>query len=357
MSFYKVKLNNLFKHLLNETAFLAFRKYYLKMFESHKNLSHIFIELSSRCNLDCTFCSLRENFKEKGTMALKTFYSLENAFQKLKSVSFHCNGEPLMNGEIIKMLSFSRNKNSHMNISFSTNGLLLTPELSLALLENGLDGISFSMDGSKKETYENMRKGSNFEKFLKTVSEFIELKKKTRNRLKKIGITVVASKQNLHELSDILEFAHRLGANYFKVNGIVPHNPGFADQILYCNQDQAVNSEFQEVFKDLEAKARKFQMTIVLPSLKFRPFNHCELNSCLINWNGEVSPCFLLSYKRPYYFFGHSFTYEKIVFGNILNSKIHDIWNSKEFLSFRRNLSSGRILTSCKNCFLQGGVL
>ncbi len=290
-------------------------------------------------------------------MSLETFKKLENALPGLKSISLHCNGEPLVNRDIIEILSFARKTNPRLDISFSTNGMLLNPALSAHLLREGLDGISISLDGARKQTYEKIRRGACFEKVIENISDFIEQKKKIGNRIRKIGITAVASKENVHELPDILELAHRLGANYFKVNGLVPHKRELAEQILYNDTYQQVNSEYKRIFEGLEKKAREYRMDIVLPSLRFSPVDYCELNSCLVNWNGDVSPCYLLSYERPYYYFNQYEQYPRIVFGNILTADLFDVWNTVEYASFRKNLSLGKIPGYCEKCFLQGCVL
>jgi len=51
-------------------------------------------------------------------------------------------------------------------ISLTTNGQLLTPQSILLMMEAGLDEITLSTHGIRRETYERMMKGASFEIFI-----------------------------------------------------------------------------------------------------------------------------------------------------------------------------------------------
>ena len=89
-------------------------------------------------------------------------------------------------------------------VNFSTNASALTEKKSIDLLKAGLDEIRFSIDGYTKETFENVRKGSKFEKVINNCLNFIKLRDKFEFKLKsKLDLE---NKKNQHELEQWRDF-------------------------------------------------------------------------------------------------------------------------------------------------------
>jgi MoaA/NifB/PqqE/SkfB family radical SAM enzyme len=68
-------------------------------------------------------------------------------------------------------------RRTRARIQLATNALLLTPDLSRALLELGIDFISFSLDALRRETYEKIRVGGSFDRAMENVHAFLGLRK------------------------------------------------------------------------------------------------------------------------------------------------------------------------------------
>ena len=128
-------------------------------------------------------------------------------------------------------------------------------------------------------------------------------------------------------------------------------------QILYDKTDLTVNPGYRQVFSELREKALHYGLRVGLPSLSLSPYESCNLNSCVIGWNGEVSPCFLLYYDRPYYYFGEARHHPKISFGNVKDRDLFEIWGSRDYRKFRRALQIGDFPSFCDRCLLQNKVL
>jgi radical SAM protein with 4Fe4S-binding SPASM domain len=65
---------------------------------------------------------------------------------------------------------------------FHTNATLLDEDMARRLISAGLDQISFSFDGYDKKTYESIRINADFEKTLRNIVRFLEIKKELRSR-------------------------------------------------------------------------------------------------------------------------------------------------------------------------------
>lgn len=170
------------------------------------NVSHIIIELTDACNLNCLYCGYgkyyqrdfdkREN-KFLNTDIAKTFIQylitawnspLNRKFNKTTTISLY-GGEPLLNFTLIQeIVEYTKTFNltqSNLQFSISTNGLLIDRHLDY-IVENdielaiSLDGDahanSFRVDHNNKESYLKLR--SNIELIRKKYPDFYEKKVK-----------------------------------------------------------------------------------------------------------------------------------------------------------------------------------
>jgi radical SAM protein with 4Fe4S-binding SPASM domain len=320
-------------------------------------LQGIAIDISGMCNLNCAMCSFQDWFGTKGLMPLETFKKLENVLRKVNSLALQCNAEPVLNPHIIECIKFAKSVNNNISISFITNGTLLTTGLISQLLEAGLDKIDISIDGATKTTYEMIRRGAKFETVIENIKELVRQRNSSKNNLKHIGIITVMSKLNICELPDILSLASELGVDSLSVNGCDVYNDEIKDQELYVKSPEDVTGEYERILSSLKNNAVNCNIKLRLPGLWVAPYHSCEINDCIVSWNGDVSPCPVLSYERPYWYFGKKLMHPKVIFGNINEEDLFDIWNSKEFKKFRRDLREGKLPHYCQNCLLRNKVL
>jgi MoaA/NifB/PqqE/SkfB family radical SAM enzyme len=85
-------------------------------------------------------------------------------------------GESFLHKELPEMIRYAKEKNIPF-VDINTNATLLTPEKSRAIIESGLDQITFSLDGAKKETYESIRQGAKFEEVNRNIEQFLVIRK------------------------------------------------------------------------------------------------------------------------------------------------------------------------------------
>lgn len=141
---------------------------------------------TNACNFKCTYCAqsrgvegLKEynNFDVSEKMTFATFEKIVEQSEKFdkpyKLLSFMGHGEPLLNKDLPKMISLANSRNIAERIEIITNGSLLTPECSDALIDAGVTNVRISLQGISSEAY---KKTSNvnidFEQFLKNLEYF-----------------------------------------------------------------------------------------------------------------------------------------------------------------------------------------
>ena len=102
----------------------------------------IVLDISTMCNLRCCMCSLDKYYEKKGIMSTDTFGKLIPYMSSINYVSLSCNGEPLLNKNIIEMLSVIKDTSQGKAVvGFTTNGTLLTREASEKLILNNLESL------------------------------------------------------------------------------------------------------------------------------------------------------------------------------------------------------------------------
>lgn len=145
------------------------------------------IEVTNICNFKCEFCPSVDNPQiatmRKGFMDYKLFCKIIDdlcEFEgKLKQLSFHLLGEPLMHPQIAEMITYAKSKNVANKLILFTNGSRLTPELSRKICDAGIDYIQLSIEHVTGEGYEKIaRVKLDYEKFLANVGYLCSYKPK-----------------------------------------------------------------------------------------------------------------------------------------------------------------------------------
>lgn len=122
------------------------------------------IEVTNVCNFKCEFCTSVDNpefdKKRKGFMDFDLFCKIVddlNMFEdKLKQMYFHNLGEPLLHPRIADMIAYAKKKKVADKLILFTNASRLTPKLSRAICDAGIDYIQLSIEHVNSAGYERI---------------------------------------------------------------------------------------------------------------------------------------------------------------------------------------------------------
>lgn len=296
-------------------------EYWLRLlrlfYHYQKNSTHLpylpirlWIEATSHCNFRCVMCPNKDLTKQdKGFM---DFDDYKKIIDEAKDFVFDINlahrGESLLHPRLCEMIRYS--KENHIYTKLHTNGSLLTEKLSHKIVDSGLDRLSFSFDGFKKETYEKIRVGGNFDQTVANIKQFLEIKKSHHS---KKPYTVI----------EVINFDKFSPAELKKEKKI------FLDQFEGLPLDSFVSKELHNWAGEIEKKGNNDN------------YSKCPFpwNALIIFWNGDVVPC-------TQDFFG----YYKV--GNIKEKSLKEIWNSSRMVDLRKKLGEKDIqdLKTCSKC-------
>jgi radical SAM protein with 4Fe4S-binding SPASM domain len=172
---------------------------------------HLDIEVSSVCNLRCEFCDATINKigTKSGYMDFDTFTKIidEGADAGLYAIKLNsgARGEPLLNKNIVKMIEYAKKKGI-IDVYLNTNAVLLTKDLSLQLINSGLDRISISFEGMDPAVYEKYRVGAKFEKVKQNVLDLVHIKKSMSSTTPKIRIQTVGVPEILKNINEYTDY-------------------------------------------------------------------------------------------------------------------------------------------------------
>jgi len=215
-------------------------------------------------------------------------------------------GEPLLNKNLFKMIRYVRKNLPYTFVSIFTNGMLLTEENCIKLLDSGLQRISISFDALSKEIYRSIR-GGDFDMLVNNSKQLIRLKK-----------------NGGYDTQILFDF-NQMDENYFQRDNVerFANNLGFDG----VNIIRGVNSLWGY-------QPQKH-------STKINVFEHCgePWNYTQIAYNGDWVLCCWQPLKNQF------------CYGNVLDTSIKKLINSNQAKKIRKNFAQQNILIkNCKKC-------
>ena len=138
-------------------------------------------------------------------MEWETYKKISQYLPLVNSVYLSGWGEPLLHKRLVDMVKVAKEAGCY--VGFTTNGTLLTYEISKKLVDLNLDLIEISLDGATPQTYEEIRKGAKFKNVIDNISTLISLKHKVRKAKPKVMLSFLMMKKNINELSLIVDLA------------------------------------------------------------------------------------------------------------------------------------------------------
>lgn len=157
----------------------------------------IYIEQTKFCNFKCYYCMHATHDNPQGTFAqnghemqhmdFKLYQKLIKELGELgiKRIVFSGLGEPLMNPDFAKFVKYAVEADIAERVEVLTNGVLLTPQYSDALIEAGITNINISVQGIDAAAYQKVCGVKiDFDGFIKNLEYLYQHKKQTQIYIK-----------------------------------------------------------------------------------------------------------------------------------------------------------------------------
>lgn len=128
------------------------------------------LSVTTRCNLACPSCARTFTPLKPADVSEEAFARILEQVPHAARVVLVGLGEPLLHPQLPRLV---RHAAASREVSLVTNGTLLTRELSRALLEAGLSGLTVSIDATTREALARVRPGTDLEEVRKNLGGFL----------------------------------------------------------------------------------------------------------------------------------------------------------------------------------------
>jgi MoaA/NifB/PqqE/SkfB family radical SAM enzyme len=306
------------------------------------------------CNLNCSFCDTTDRHRapvDELSPARWLEIIDEAAVLGVQRVFVLGGGEPLLRKDVTPQL-MARVKEHGMEGILTTNGTLLSAELSHDLIEMGWDEIHFSVDGPTPAIHDTLRgqRGA-FDRTIRAACRLAVLKRQRGLESPRIALHFVLTRDNHRTLSEMVRLGHSLGAFRIDFDSLIAYTP--AQQALAL--DAAALAEVPQLAAEAKRLADELGIQTTLdnfmqperlqrgetappsteaPGLKGAP--------CLKAWHylvvqadGATSPCCVLAGEG----------------GSVAQKSLEEVWASDPFmLSVRQGMEAHQPLQRCREC-------
>ncbi|MBI2303822.1 MAG: radical SAM protein [Chloroflexi bacterium] len=316
--------------------------------------THLQIEPTTACNLDCLICGRHQFTRRSKNMSLPEFRRIIAQFPFLRSVSIQGFGEPLLNKDIYSMIAYCYSKG--IKTVTVTNGVLLDYRAGENLVQCGLDTLIISVDSPQPQVFENIRRGASFEQVCDNVKAVVALKKGQRAEAPKVVLRATAMKENIFQLPQLVNLAKELGADGVSIANLIPVDGtemAIPEQLVANLDPTNVHRAFTHLSRDNALDIAIQDGIATPPHIQAEPRErwlrkrgyYCwwAWEGSYIEEDGYVSPCCYSPYYRrdPY-----------DVGPNIFETPFARIWNSPQWRQLRRELASGKPPAMCRGCWV-----
>ena len=270
----------------------------------------LMIEVTNNCNSKCIFCGNCNMTRKRSFVSEKIVKkALEQGIvMGIRKVGFYTNGEPLLDKNIEKYIEYAK-KNLYDYVYITTNGMLANKNRVKALFDSGLDSIKFSINSIEKENYKNVHGVNCFEKVVENLRNAYYMKK-SKYPNKKVYVSYIKTKMNNYKDDEIKHFFEE-----------------YCDGVLI----QEVRNQGGLISNIEKLKINNHENIYNLPC--FYPFN-----TVIVTCEGYITAC-CMDFQNY------------LVYGNLNEKKLQDIWNNDVIQELRRKHLNGKIEdTICKNC-------
>lgn len=301
---------------------------------SGENIYPIELELgiTNACNHRCIFCSVdytgyKANFLDTDLLLTNL---KELAAKGTKSVVYAGEGEPLLHKDAPYIINAT--KKYGIDAAMSTNGVLLTPEVSTECLKS-LTWVRFSVAAIKESTYKKIQRGKDgdLSKVLLHMEEAVRVKRDQKLKTT-LGVQLLLLPDNKDEIIEMGKELKNIGVDYFTVKPYT-HHP---------QSHNLLEVDYQEMLK-LEKEIRnletdEFRIYFRAHAMKnlenTRSYNRCWALPFMvyIDAKGNLWPCIR--------FMGR----EEFKYGNLNEESFCKIWEGehrKEIVEYFAKMKPG----------------
>ncbi len=306
-----------------------------------QDLDHVYIELTVKCNLVCTFCdnSMRNLYRD---IPPERFREIVDQLKPGTRIGLHGLGEPTLHKKIVELIGYAKQKG--MYVYFNSNHTVTREEQMQGFVDNELDELRISMSAGSREAFLGYAGKDLFDELLARARRMVEIRGDKQKPL--LRAIFVLTNENFRDLPTVAKNAESIGFDELQVQALLDWGKdGVVDGKYgdlgspYAENIDAVRAVVAETI------AAKRRIRIVLPAFVQdgvpppREPGGCQwpFNAMWITSDGHVTPCCNLHDPR------------QISLGDAFENRIEDIWHGQQYSEFRSDYRADKV-DACRSC-------
>lgn len=316
------------------------------------------LEVTHRCNLQCSMCFQAKNAQQKKELSTDEIKAVIDQTHPLSIITL-TGGEPFLRRDFPEILRYV---SARRRCNILTNAELIKPE-HLPLLNDGklaLIGISLDGIGTTHDVVRN-KKGL-FDHVITVVNELQAYKHLRCARFPLLDIKAVILKENLAQLYDLLILAQKVGADFFSLS--LPklsvrqfNEPYYTDMsrdILSTKPllPTPLSSDESKLLRENIVRIKAYRGPV---KVRFYPYHMLDEDRVLSYFSAGVRSIDFLPCRIPWSLMGISpygdvFPCLSYHIGTLQHDSLHTLWNSSRYRDFRSKLSRKSLNECCLGC-------
>jgi pyruvate-formate lyase-activating enzyme len=330
----------------------------------------LWIAITENCNFRCIGCYREGLFK-------KTYVSVDEVRRMLQDDRGHSydyisltTGEAFLHPEFCDIIEACREAQPQAEIDVISNcSIPLKGRFRKAV--SMIDKLGLSIDGARAETFESIRIGGNFAKFVENAREICAIRKET-GKPSQLGFSFTAITRNIAELPDVVRLAAELGVPLVYAQPMEMDHP---EIIARTGRFHLRHMPIEEVYRISDAavavgKALGVQVDLAGYLIRPDPAQGHEAETLAepssADIEREVRQC-QYPYLKPFQYVrsGQKFRvlpccYMVETMADVMADRygmdydspppVVDQYNSEEYWRFRTDLAAGKCADICGNC-------
>lgn len=325
-------------------------------------LAKLHVEVTTRCNLECAMCQRHVWDEQPADMELGTFRAIVEGVAELpgdKTVQLSGFGEPLAHPAIVQFVALCTKHGIAAEIV--TNGLLLSRDLGLSLLQAGLRRLVLSVGCGEAAV----------EQSVMNVRRLHRSTLGTDVSWPQVGLHAVLRKSTLPTLRRLRQLARVVHASTISVSHLLPYTETLAQDALY-------GARLPMSATGPSAAPNRWRPEVLLPVLEWSPqetqvigellagqslvtlgrtrvdtgMSWCPFISegrAAVDWRGNLAPCFPLLRDHPVITPRRSRRVRAWHVGNVTHLRLRDLWALPDYAAFRDRVRQFNF-PPCPNC-------
>jgi len=272
------------------------------------------IEITSRCNYDCSYCGSKKALRPKGDIKRKFLYKIlhEAKSMGVKEIGMFLLGESFLVNDLAKYIRYAKEKVGIEYIFITTNGSLCTPDRMTPVIEAGLDSIKFSVNAGTRERYKEMHGVDYFNQVIQNIQSFWAYKK-----LDDLPIKTCVSSIFIEQYAEELESFKNMISQYVDEFYYLP----LYNQAAHVNKEAAV----------IGNPGRLENLVPTVPCWVL-------FNAAKVTWDGKFTACC----------FDHDMKFE---IADLHETSLLAAWNHPKLVKLRKQHLTKKLESSlCAKC-------